>query len=692
MKVLMPSLLCVQVLARPLAGKAPRRGGLFGLVLTVTLAGQVALPVCGWAQSVVPSGGEYSIAGELPGDQMAGTLAVGAQGGYLAWQDNFVDRQNLGVGAALLGPGLTPVLAGFPINQITSGVQELPQVARLVGGGAVFVWQGGGLGRPAIYARMMSSGGAFAGPDIKVSRSSFTATNRVSTNWLGFNNGVIAWMPFSFNEVVTQFRESARDPAVAVLRDGSVVVVYSAFRKTWTTSASLVTGYRRFNGVDVLHSYAQPASSFADTMQDVFIRRLSATGQFLGEEVLANSSTTHNQRAPAVAALNNGNFVVVWVSEKKVAESAGQDTKVLIMGRVFDALGRPVGYDFRVNAEKTWCAMPAVSPLGEDGFTATWTQMNSLTGSGWDVYARAFNGAGPATAAYRVNTTLPGKQIGSKIATVGVNQLVVWTSLDQDGSQEGVFARLLSGGTVSGPEFLVNTRTASRQVQPTVAGDAEGRRFVVAWSSFTSGARGFDLKAQIYHTTQPPAPVAAPTVMALGPSTLRVSWPAAPYANLLRYELYIDGGTSPLETTNTVWIIEGLMPSSTHEFRVAYVLGDGQRSAQSGPGFGTTSGKESLLTASLPELGYSGADETPDVAAGDPTGSAGALRLSLDVTPMGRKLHWTTAAGGVYQVQGSTNLGAWTDLGAPRVAAAGGDSLDVTNHQSAAFFRVIRLR
>jgi hypothetical protein len=144
--------------------------------------------------------------------------------------------------------------------------------------------------------------------------------------------------------------------------------------------------------------------------------------------------------------------------------------------------------------------------------------------------------------------------------------------------------------------------------------------------------------------------------------------------------------------TNTSWVAGGLAPVSTHEFRVAYVLAGGQYSDRSPPGVGTTLDKE--------ESALSG--QASPLPAGAAVGGAGAvaagaggeafLRLGINVTPLGRRLHWNTQAGAVYQVQASTNLSAWNDVGAPRIAGGADDSLDVTNKQSAAFFRVIRVR
>src|SRR5262249_61263976 len=91
--------------------------------------------------------------------------------------------------------------------------------------------------------------------------------------------------------------------------------------------------------------------------------------------------------------------------------------------------------------------------------------------------------------------------------------LVVWTSIGQDGSWEGVYGRYLDAkGALAGDEFQVNTTTASRQMHPLVASDASGR-FVSAWTSFTGPQNGMDLYAQRFvDSSQPLPPMNAPFV------------------------------------------------------------------------------------------------------------------------------------------------------------------------------------
>ena len=84
-----------------------------------------------------PLGGEYPIAGFLPGDQVYPQISLGTNGGYVVWQDNVTDGDGLGVSAIQLDSNFSPILSRFRVNQNGAGDQERAQVALLNGGGAL---------------------------------------------------------------------------------------------------------------------------------------------------------------------------------------------------------------------------------------------------------------------------------------------------------------------------------------------------------------------------------------------------------------------------------------------------------------------------------------------------------------------------------------------------------------------------
>ncbi|MHB8522525.1 MAG: fibronectin type III domain-containing protein [Limisphaerales bacterium] len=625
--------------------------------------------------SFQPQAGEYGLTGTLPGDQVWPDVSINSSGGYAVWQDGFTDGDGLGLSAQRLNANLSGAFSPFRVNEQGAGDQENAKVALLKNGGAVFVWQGGVYGFQHIFARFLKSDGTFATGDIMVN----TYTNGQQIN-----------------------------PSVAASADGGAWVVWSS------------------DGQD-------------GDMQGVYGQRLSATGEKLGAEFQVNQTTLLNQRSPAITALANGNFAVVWISEKlhatvynidptlntPVPSGGAEAYDVDALARLYDAGGNALAGEFKVNSRANTCANPAISGAGDGGFAVVWGEyIGSITTdgvvstNGWDIAARCFDTAGnPKGAEFPVNTYTYGDQFSPKISTIGTTHLVVWTSLAQDGSREGVFGQFVSAdGQLLGSGFGVNTTTLSQQYQQAVASDGL-RRFLVVWTSYVGGAGSFDLFAQRYSASQTLMKPASPYVSALSQSRLSVTWPPLAGYNVDHYELYVDQGATPTSVTNNAWVMTGLVPSSTHAFQLAYQLTDGEHSPLSDPAAGTTWGEDLTGPNGVPdglpddwEAKYFGPDPSlwPSLTADtdgdgattlqeylvgtDPTDPGSVLRMQITSTSQGLRLNWNTQPGFIYQVQSSANLASWSSFGNSRFAAGTTDSVAIAGGSNNTYYRVIRLR
>jgi hypothetical protein len=330
----------------------------------------------------------------------------------------------------------------------------------------------------------------------------------------GFN--AATGTPFRVNQRLTGDQER---PRVATLKNGGAIVVwhgpgklltdiYAAFSgpvgtvvksdlvvNTYTKDLQMnpdVAALADGNAVVTWQSFQQEGAGKA--YFGVYAQRFTPTGAKLGREFRVNQTTNYNQRTPAIAGLANGTFVVVWVSEQQRFQNS-----VDLYGRIFDANGSPLGSEFLVNANTNVCANPAVTATG-DGFTVAWGQKDlSDRFKSWDIIAGSFTSSGaPSTSELMVNSFTYGDQFAPKIAAIGTTAFVVWTSLGQDGSWEGVYGRAISSnGQFVSDEFRVNTTTATKQMHPAVATDGQSQ-FWVIWTSYVGGPGRFDLFAQQY--------------------------------------------------------------------------------------------------------------------------------------------------------------------------------------------------
>jgi hypothetical protein len=642
----------------------------WGLFLMVPAA------VFGQTNYYSANGTEYSVIGSLPGDQVFPDAALTPNGGFVVWQDNITDGTGWGVSARRLDSTLSGTLGTFRVNQQGANDQENPRVAMLKNGGAVFVWQGGVEGYQHIFARFLTPTNTFlTSTDLPVS----TVTNNFQIN-----------------------------PVVATLNDSNVVVVWASFDQ------------------------ASPNS-----LQDVYGQILSPAGAMIGTNFLINQFISYNQRTPAVAALKNGGFVVTWVSEQQqsVAPNLGTNTSYTassaavtpsadIYARLYNSNAVAQGGEFIVNTDSSPCANPTVAVASDGSYMITWVARDLVDlDSSLDIFARPFSSANVGGAVMRVNTRVYGDQYSPRISAIALDYLIVWTSLGQDGSREGVFGQFVhADGTPVGGEFRVNTTTISQQMEPVVVSDG-AVQFLAIWTSYVGAPNNFDLLAQRYaNVAAVLQPMAAPFVYA--PFTLsnnvyqpqlQVSWPTLLGISVSNFEIYVDGSSTPMAVTaSNIWTMKaanGLTVNSTHTFQVDYVTTDGRTSPISPSASGTTWGGGNYYGVPIEWLeefyGYNFAEWPTNVNAplapgglsllqvflsgGNPLDPSTWLRTTLQKTPQGMFLAWNTQPGLTYQVQVTTDLTTWSNLGAPRFAAGNTDSIYVGGG-SAGFYRILLLR
>jgi hypothetical protein len=452
-----------------------------------------AFPTLVFAQAVFsPQGGEYAISGERAGDQVGPAVAIGGAGGWVIFQDNGIDRQGFGIAGRRLDTSLNPSGTVFPVNSLWAGDQEKPAIALLNDGGAVAVWQGGVAGFQQVYARFIRPDGSFVSGDVLVSQPTLSGTIRITTNMMVYRSNRLRPATLRLKETVRLNQERTGHAAVATLTDGTVVVAYTSSRKVFKNTPVVVEQVKGQPGRERTNSVVTYVPFSSDSWQDVYFQRFSATGQKVGAEVMVNQYTPFNQRSPAVTALSDGSFLMAWVSEEQRAEASTD-----VMARRFGSDGSPLGNEFRVSTSDLVCNSPAAASSGNNGFTLVWSQKDAVRTNGFDIYARAYDLFGvPAGEPFRLNSYQVGNQHTPRITSAPAGQMVVWSSVSQDGSGEGVYGRTLNGGTVVGDEFRVNSTVYLRQFGPAIASDS-GNRAVVIWSSYQTMA-GFDLFGQRY--------------------------------------------------------------------------------------------------------------------------------------------------------------------------------------------------
>jgi hypothetical protein len=318
--------------------------------------------------------------------------------------------------------------AEFRINTTTLGAQTTPVVAGLQNSGFVVAWASAGQDTPGsgIYAQLFTANGTRSGAEFRVNTriAGDQITPAVASSpqggfvvtWAsaaqdGSGAGVYGQRYYAAGRkaafewrVNTSTADNQAQPAVAILRNGTFVIV-------WQSDGAI---------------------------PGIFGQRYSAVGAALGAQFRINTQIAPSISFPAVASTADGGFVVAW--------QAGAVSDVF--AQRYTANGAKLGGEFGVN---TWTAgaqsQPAVSAFDDGGFVVSGTS-NGQDGSGLGVFAQIYNANGTRNGGeFGVNTTIVDNQSQpSAISFEDGNFVGVWASKNQDGSLEGVYGQRFDAG------------------------------------------------------------------------------------------------------------------------------------------------------------------------------------------------------------------------------------------------------
>jgi Ca2+-binding RTX toxin-like protein len=242
--------------------------------------------------------------------------------------------------------------------------------------------------------------------------------------------------------------------------------------------------------VAVWQSYDQDGS-----YEGLYGQRYDAHGNPVAAEFQVNTYTDNTQASPAISALADGGWVVSWHSyNQEWHDSAYSQYQKLegIYAQRYDANGARVASEFRVNNVVDWDqADPAVTALPDGGWLLLWHSQLQDGREGYDVYGQRYDAAGGEVGGeFLVNSYLPASQSNPSVSTLADGGwIVVWQSASsvpeasQDGDRAGVYAQRYDvGGNPLGAEFQVNTYTALEQYNPQVAALPDGG-WLILWQS-----------------------------------------------------------------------------------------------------------------------------------------------------------------------------------------------------------------
>ncbi|WP_424965863.1 Ig-like domain-containing protein [Dinoroseobacter sp. S375] len=218
---------------------------------------------------------------------------------------------------------------------------------------------------------------------------------------------------------------------------------------------------------------------------EILLQVYDANGDEVGVETVVNSASVNQPFTPAMAAFENGNFVVVAESR---TNATFQDT---INGQIYDPAGGQVGVGFELPTTGNRIGDPDVATQADGTFAIVYVERsvdNAPVSDDGILFQRfAADGSlvgGPIV----VNTRVEGAQNEPSITALqGGGYVVVYTAPGDDtGGQTGVFGQILAAdGTKINGEFLINEQVNSNQREADVVA-LDGGGFAVSYTDDNS--------------------------------------------------------------------------------------------------------------------------------------------------------------------------------------------------------------
>ena len=238
----------------------------------------------------------------------------------------------------------------------------------------------------------------------------------------------------------------------------------------------------------------------------------------VGSSFQVNPDSQLAQHNSSITTLSDGRFVVSWygfnyepIDPDCWCFDVPRGMYTLVYAQIFNADGTVSGSVLDVNPvnfRNEWNPS-SITALDGGRFVIAWQDIDSTSGdtSSMAINAQIFNSDGSRFGGvFLVNSTTASLQMDPTITTLSGGGFVVsWTDFSQSGgdtSSRAVRAQVYdANGLRLGGEFLVNTTTESYQAAQAITA-LSGDRFVVAWTdaSQTGGdTSSYAVRAQVFN-------------------------------------------------------------------------------------------------------------------------------------------------------------------------------------------------
>ena len=389
-------------------------------------------------------------------------------------------------------------------NSFTTGNQSDSHVATLADGGYVVVWTSNnqdatGDGQNGVFAQRYDASGAPVGGEIQVNTNASGSQSNAQVVGLSTGGFAIAWEDQS-GLIGTDFDEEI---AIQVFdSNGQKVGAEIAVPSTSHNNPDNPALAAFDNGDFVLVRNGQnPSNSFID---EIFVQRFNDAGGTVETETSIAPAGSNFTNRPDVAVQSDGTYVVVFTARN--LDNPGDNDDGVFLQR-YAADNSQIGGPIQVNTINRFTQFePRVAATEDGGYVVVYTSDtgddSSYSNFGSGVYAQRFDGLGNTVGSeFLVNEVVDGTQSQPDVVGLQGGGFAVSFSDNNstDGSGWGVFLQQYDAqaNRVDGP-VQINQQASSTQSEGAIAA-LPGGNVVVSWTSADSGSAGDGSSNGVFH-------------------------------------------------------------------------------------------------------------------------------------------------------------------------------------------------
>ncbi|MEZ6095183.1 MAG: tandem-95 repeat protein [Pirellulaceae bacterium] len=472
-----------------------------------------------WLKHYDAGGNSYGLATQVHGGSgdTSPSITKGNDGSIFVTYEAFGDGDDKGVYVQKYSSAGVKIGSAFQVNESAAQSQHLASLAAINQDNFVVVWSGNGtqvnnIDSSGVFVRQYGTANAAAAPV----NNAPVVTNGAPINLVEDTNHRIAVSELGYFDADGDVLDSIFIEEVnggTLLLNGSLVSVSDTIMASDIAAGNLVFAPNENESGTFFANIKYQVSDGVDTSLNVGVLSFNVISQVDAAQIdigdaltpsvfgsVVNTELLGNQDSQQLAALTNGNYVIVWASQD--GYTADGDDGIQIFAQVLDSTGAKVGAQFAVsNNIGTDQISPSVAGLADGGFVVAWTD-NATTS---DILVQRFDAAGTrlnlngtsgATSPTNVAQNSAFHQMDASVTATETGFFVSWGTRDTTIAADStdVVGRFFDLNGTATDEFLINQTVVG--VQRTTRSTAlDGHRVLVTW--LDQNGDSFDLRGRI---------------------------------------------------------------------------------------------------------------------------------------------------------------------------------------------------